>query len=46
MNWLAGCEAVLVFSLIMIYIWWLRFRHPYSWIAIFAVVIASHVYHR
>jgi hypothetical protein len=46
MNWLAGCEAVLVFSLIMVYIWWLRFRHPYSWIAIFALVIASHVYHR
>ncbi|MCU1274751.1 MAG: hypothetical protein JWO48_2182 [Bryobacterales bacterium] len=45
-NWLAGCEVFLVFSLIMVYIWWLRFRYPYSWIAIFAVVIASHLYHR
>src|SRR6202035_3445736 len=45
-NWLAGCEVVLVFSLIMVYIWWVRFRHPYSWIAILAIVIASHVYHR
>jgi hypothetical protein len=45
-NWLAGCEVFLVFSSIMVYIWWLRFWQPYSWIAIFAVVIASHVYHR
>ena len=37
---------LLVFSLIMVYIWWVRFRHPYSWIGILAVVIASHIYHR
>src|ERR1700730_13893945 len=45
-NWLSGCEVLLVFLLIMVYIWWVRFRHPYSWIGILAVVIASHIYHR
>ena len=43
-RWRPGAEAALVFSLILIYIWWLRFRLPYSWILILALVIASHVY--
>lgn len=36
----------MVFGLIMIYIWWVRFLHPYSWVAILGVVIGSHVYHQ
>ena len=42
-QWRAGAEAALVFSLILIYIWWLRFRYPYSWILILGLVAASHV---
>jgi len=42
-HWRAGAEAALVFSLILLYIWWLRFRFPYSWILILALVVASHV---
>jgi Kef-type K+ transport system membrane component KefB len=42
-QWRAGAEAALVFSLILIYIWWLRFRLPYSWILILGLVITSHV---
>jgi len=41
-QWRAGAEAALVFSLILFYIWWLRFRFPYSWILILALVAASH----
>jgi hypothetical protein len=44
-NWLAGIEAAVVFLLIMAYIWWLRFRYPYAWIAILALVVASQVRH-
>jgi hypothetical protein len=43
-QWRAGAEAALVFSLVLIYIWWLRFRSPYSWILILALVVASHLY--
>jgi len=42
-QWRAGAEAALVFSLILLYIWWLRFRYPYSWILILGLVAASHV---
>jgi hypothetical protein len=41
-GWLAGLEAAVVFSLILVYIWRLRFRYPYSWIAILGLVLASH----
>jgi hypothetical protein len=43
---LAGLEAATVFCLILFYIWWLRFRAPYSWIGILAGVVASHVLRR
>ena len=38
----AGIEAAIVFTLVMLYIWRLRFRYPYSWVAILALVLASH----
>ena len=44
-NWLSGLEAFLVFSLILTYIWWLRFHHPLCWIPMLGLVIASHAYH-
>jgi membrane protease YdiL (CAAX protease family) len=40
---LAFLEPVSIFAGIMIYIWKLRFTHPWSWIAILAAVLASHV---
>jgi hypothetical protein len=45
-NWLAGLEVLVIFLLIVIYIWRLRFRHPYSWMPILLLVFASHLYHR
>jgi|SRR5579871_68547 len=44
-NWRACAEAVVVFSLILAYIWRLRFSHPYSWVPILLLVVLSHVYH-
>jgi len=43
---LAGLEVLTVFALILAYIWWLRFRLPYSWLAILALVCGSHVLRR
>jgi hypothetical protein len=45
-NWRAGVEPVVAFSMIMLYIWWLRFRYPYAWVAMLALLIASHVRRR
>ena len=42
-NWLSGLEAAVAFALIISYIWWLRFRYPYAWIPILALVVASQV---
>ena len=39
-------EPVSVFTLIMAYIWGLRFRHPAMWIAILALMLASHALRR
>jgi hypothetical protein len=44
-NWRAGAEAAIVFSLILAYIWRLRFSHPYSWVPILLLIVLSHVYH-
>jgi Type II CAAX prenyl endopeptidase Rce1-like len=40
-SWFAGIEAAITFALIMLYIWWLRFRYPYAWIPILGLVIGS-----
>ncbi len=42
-NWLAAIEPGVAFTMIILYIWWLRFRYPYAWIAILALLIASHL---
>ena len=42
-NWAAGIEPGIAFAMIVLYIWWLRFRYPYAWIAILALIVASHV---
>src|SRR6266404_4128337 len=39
-------EALAVFAMILIYIWLLRFSHPFAWIVIFVLIIASHVFRR
>lgn len=44
-DWRAGAEAAIVFSLILAYIWRLRFIHPYSWVPILLLVLISHSYH-
>jgi hypothetical protein len=42
---LAAAEPAVVFLLIMLYIWWLRYTHP-SWaLAILGLVLASHYWH-
>jgi len=44
-SWRAGAEAVIIFSLILAYIWRLRFSHPYSWVPILLLIVLSHLYH-
>lgn len=36
----------MVFALILLYIWWLRFRYPYSWIPILFLILVSHAARR
>ena len=45
-NWLAGVEATVVFAMILLYIWRVRFLFPYAWIPILALVFISHLHHR
>jgi hypothetical protein len=42
-NWPAAIEPGITFAMIVLYIWWLRFQYPYAWIAILALLIASHL---
>src|SRR6267378_1762018 len=44
-NW-ARLEALSAFAMILLYIWRLRFLQPYSWIVIFLLIVASHVFHK
>src|SRR5713101_9668661 len=37
-------EALTVFAMILVYIWRVRFAHPFSWIVIFLLIVASHVF--
>jgi membrane protease YdiL (CAAX protease family) len=37
-------EAALIFSLIMFYIWWLRYNYPGSWMPILGLMIVSHAW--
>ena len=45
-RWLPLLEATGVFLLIMLYIWWLEPRVPPFWVAILALVVASHRWRR
>jgi hypothetical protein len=42
----AVVEALTVFAMILVYIWRLRFVHPLSWIVIFMLIVASHVFRK
>jgi len=46
MRKLAILEPLLMFGLIVTYIWWARLGHPRFWIAIPALMFASHLLHR
>ena len=39
-------EALTVFAMILVYIWRVRFSHPFSWIVIFLLIVASHVFRK
>jgi membrane protease YdiL (CAAX protease family) len=41
---LAYLEPAVVFTLIMLYIWWLRFHHHSFWMLILGLVLASHAW--
>jgi len=45
-DWAALVEALGVFLLIMVYIWCLMARWPWTWIALLALIAATHVAHR
>jgi len=42
---LAIIELAAIFLLIMLYIWWLRYRHHDFWIVILGLLLASHALH-
>lgn len=42
-DWVALIEALGVFLMIMIYIWWLLLWRPWMWIVLLGVVIGTHV---
>jgi hypothetical protein len=45
-KYVALLEAAGVFAMIVVYIWWWRFRHPLSWIVILGFVLLSHALRR
>jgi len=45
-RWLPILEVVAVYSAIVLYIWWLRFHAPLSWLGIVGVIVASHILRR
>src|SRR5437773_1039663 len=45
-NRYALFEALSVLGMILVYIWGLCFLHPFSWIAILALMLASHACRR
>ncbi|MFN7996735.1 MAG: hypothetical protein U0Q18_24190 [Bryobacteraceae bacterium] len=44
-QWLSLVEPGIVFCLIMLYIWRLRYTSPRAWVYILAVIVVSHVLH-
>lgn len=45
-DWKALVEALGVFALIMMYIWWIRLEHPWIALALLGFVISTHFTHR
>jgi len=43
---ISALEALMVFAIIMGYIWKLRSTHPWFWVWVVALIVASHVAHR
>ncbi len=39
-------EVLLVYAGILLYIWRWQFTHPYAWMPLLAVILASHIAHR
>lgn len=46
LHWIPFVEPALVFALIMLYIWWLRFSYRPFWVIILIMILLSHRYHR
>lgn len=44
-GWASLIEALGVFLLIVIYIWWLRLYHPWLWVVILGFVVGTHFTH-
>ncbi len=44
-DWAPLIEALAVFALIMLYIWWVRLRHPWLWMLILGFVLGTHFMH-
>jgi hypothetical protein len=44
-NWKALSEALGVFVLIMLYIWWVRLYYPWAAVAVLALVVGTHFAH-
>ncbi len=45
-QWATALEVLLVYAGILLYIWRWQFTYPRAWMALLAVVLASHVAHR
>jgi len=45
-QWATALEVLLVYAGILLYIWRWQFTYPRGWMALLAVVLASHVAHR
>jgi len=45
-HWATALEVLLVYAGILLYIWRWQFTYPRAWMALLAVVLASHVAHR
>jgi hypothetical protein len=45
LDWKALCEALGVFVLIMLYIWWVRLYYPWVAVAVLGLVIGTHFTH-
>jgi membrane protease YdiL (CAAX protease family) len=45
-HWATALEVLLVYAGILLYIWRWQFTYPHAWMALLALVLASHIAHR